>query len=179
MLKQWGGALSGLCMGCAFFAVPMSPACQERALALTWGEPSIQMEIRACELLCRLNSKGEEISTMLLSSDLSVQAGFLTCGGWMNGCMDCWSLSVSWIWRMQRLWAPWKQLVTFLKKWSWNNLLCLDLSSRRSHDVASLLIQGQEITLEIDTTWLVIEFLWLGPLIKDAFLDWESMQRLR
>lgn len=41
------------------------------------------MEIRACELLCQLNSKGEDISTMVFSSDLYVQAGFLMGKGWI------------------------------------------------------------------------------------------------
>lgn len=52
------------------------------------------MEMGACELLCQLNSKGEEISTVLFSSDFSVQAGFLKCVGWVNGCTDCRSLFV-------------------------------------------------------------------------------------
>lgn len=49
------------------------------------------MEIRACELLCQLNSKGEEISTMLLSSDLSVQAG--SSSAWAGG-MGVWIAEV-------------------------------------------------------------------------------------
>lgn len=47
------------------------------------------------ERLCQLNSKGEEISTMLSSGDRSAQAGFLKRVGWMNGCMVCRRLFVS------------------------------------------------------------------------------------
>jgi len=53
------------------------------------------MEIRARGLLCRLHSKGEEIST-LLGPAIPVQAGFLKRVGSANGravsrrlCRDC------------------------------------------------------------------------------------------
>lgn len=56
---------------------------RERAL-LRRELPSIQMEIRARGLLCRLHSKGEEIST-LLGPAIPVQAGFLKRVGCANG----------------------------------------------------------------------------------------------
>lgn len=71
--------------------VLMSPVCQERALALT-GALLHSDGNKACELLCQLHSKGEEISTMLLASDLSERAGFLKCVSWIAEACLCHNL---------------------------------------------------------------------------------------